>query len=90
MLPEAKYQRCTAHFCRNGFSVTPHSNVKMVDKMLKVIHTHENKKTTREKFKAVVSQSHYWYEYGSNARWENRNRSVFFNAVPSSTLNREI
>ncbi len=38
VFPEAKYQRCTVHFYRNVFSVTPHSKVKLVAKMLKAIH----------------------------------------------------
>ena len=35
VFPEAKYQRCTVHFYRNIFSVTPRSKVKLVAKMLK-------------------------------------------------------
>lgn len=38
VFPEAKYQRCTAHFYRNVFSVVPKSKVKIVVKMLKAIH----------------------------------------------------
>ena len=34
VFPEAKYQRCTVHFYRNVFSVTPRSKVKLVAKML--------------------------------------------------------
>jgi len=30
VFPEAKYQRCTVHFYRNIFSVTPRSKVKLV------------------------------------------------------------
>ncbi len=44
VFPEAKYQRCTVHFYRNVFSVTPRSKVKLVAKMLKAIHAQENKK----------------------------------------------
>ena len=40
--PEAKYQRCTVHFYRNVFSVTPRSKVKLVAKMLKAIHAQES------------------------------------------------
>ena len=32
VFPEAKYQRCTVHFYRNVFSVTPRSKVKLVTK----------------------------------------------------------
>ena len=38
VFPEAKYQRCTVHFYRNVFSVTPRSKAKLVAKMLKAIH----------------------------------------------------
>lgn len=34
VFPEAQYQRCTVHFYRNMFSVTPRSKVKLVAKML--------------------------------------------------------
>ena len=53
VLPEAKYQRCTVHFYRNVFSVTPRSRAKLVAKMLKTIHAQE---TAREKAKAVVEE----------------------------------
>ncbi len=56
VFPEAKYQRCTVHFYRNVFSVTPRSKVKLVSKMLKAIHAQENKKAAREKAKAVVEE----------------------------------
>ena len=49
VFPEAKYQRCTVHFYRNVFSVTPRSKVKLVAKMLKAIHAQESKKAAREK-----------------------------------------
>ena len=54
VFPEAKYQRCTVHFYRNVFSVTPRSKVKMVAKMLKAIHTQESQKAARKKAKAVA------------------------------------
>ena len=44
VFPEAKYQRCTVHFCRNVFSVTSRSKVKLVAKMLKVIRAQESKR----------------------------------------------
>ncbi len=58
VFPEAKYQRCTVHFYRNVFSVTPRSKVKLVAKMLKAIHAQESKKAAREKAKAVVEELH--------------------------------
>ena len=51
---DTKYQRCTVHFYRNVFSVTPRSKVKLAAKMLKVIHAQESKAAAREKAKAVV------------------------------------
>lgn len=56
VFPEAKYQRCTVHFYRNVFSVTPRSKVKPVAKMLRAIHAQENKKASGEKAKAVVAE----------------------------------
>ena len=56
VFPEAKYQRCTVHFYRNVFSVTPRSKVKPVAKMLKAIHAQESKKAAREKARSVVAE----------------------------------
>lgn len=56
VFPDAKYQRCTVHFYRNVFSVTPRSKVKLVAKMLKAIHAQESKKAAREKAKAVIAE----------------------------------
>ena len=56
VFPEAKYQRCTVDFCRNVFSVTPLSKVKLVAKMLKAIYVQESKRAARQKAKAVVEQ----------------------------------
>ena len=56
VFPEDKYQRCTVHFYRNVFSVTPRSKVNLVAKMLKAIHAQESKKAAREKARAVVEE----------------------------------
>ena len=48
VFPEAKYQRCTVHFYRNVFSMTPHFKVKRVFKMRKAIHAQESKKAARK------------------------------------------
>ena len=70
VFPEAKYQRCTVHFYRNVFSVTPRSKVKLVAKMLKAIHAQESKKAAREKAKAVVEQLRlYEAERGRQGKW---------------------
>ena len=56
MFPDAKYQRCTVHFYRNVFSVVPKSKIKIVAKMLKVIHAQESQKASRDKSKAVAAE----------------------------------
>ena len=69
MFPEAKYQRCTVHFYRNVFSVTPRSKVKLVAKMLKAIHAQERKKAAREKAKAVVEELRFMKLKEAAGRW---------------------
>ena len=49
IFPDARYQRCTVHFYRNIFSVTPRNKMKTVGLMLKAIHAQESKETAREK-----------------------------------------
>ena len=56
VFPDAKYQRCTVHFYRNVFSVTPRSKMKLVAKMLKAIHAQESKNAAKEKAKTVVQE----------------------------------
>lgn len=54
VFPKAKYQRCTVHFYRNVFSVTPRSRMKEVAAMLKAIHAQEDKEAAKEKAAAVA------------------------------------
>lgn len=49
VFPDARYQRCTVHFYRNIFSVTPRNRMKAVSMMLKAIHSQESKEAAREK-----------------------------------------
>ena len=49
VFPDARYQRCTVHFYRNIFSVTPRNKMKTVALMLKAIHAQESKEAAREK-----------------------------------------
>jgi putative transposase len=51
--PEVKWQRCTVHFYRNVFSVTPAKRMPEVAAMLKAIHASEDKKAALEKAEAV-------------------------------------
>ncbi len=54
IFPDARYQRCTVHFYRNIFSVTPRNKVKTVAMMLKTVHAQENKETAREKASQII------------------------------------
>lgn len=49
VFPDARYQRCTVHFYRNIFSVTPRNRKKAVSMMPKAIHSQESKEAAREK-----------------------------------------
>ena len=56
VFPDACYQRCTVHFYRNIFSVTPKNKVKTVAMMLKAIHAQESKAAAREKALQVAEK----------------------------------
>ena len=54
--PDAKYQRCTVHFYRNVFSVTPRKLMREVSMMLKAIHAQENREAAIKKAESVVQR----------------------------------
>lgn len=56
VFPDARYQRCTVHFYRNIFSVTPRNKMKAVSMMLKAIHSQESKEAAREKAVQVAEK----------------------------------
>ena len=56
VFPEAKYPRCTVHFYRNIFSVTPRKHMREVTRMLKAIHAQESKEAARKKACDVVEK----------------------------------
>lgn len=56
VFPEAKYQRCTVHFYRNIFSVTPKRHSRKVAMMLKAIHAQESKEAARQKAQLVIQE----------------------------------
>ena len=56
VFPEAKYQRCTVHFYRNVFSVTPRKHMREVTRMLKAIHAQESKEAARQKAQDIVEK----------------------------------
>ncbi len=55
-LSKCPYQRCTVHFYRNIFSVTPRNRMKAVSMMLKAIHSQESKEAAREKSAQVAAK----------------------------------
>lgn len=64
---DACYQRCTVHFYRNTFSVTPHNKMKTVGMMLKVIHAQKSKEAVRE-MAAQVAEKLQEMKLGSAAK----------------------
>ena len=56
VFPEAKYQRCTVHFYRNVFTVTPKAKMKQVTLMLKAIHAQESKEAVQEKAVSIAAK----------------------------------
>lgn len=56
VFPDAKYQRCTVHFYRNIFSVTPCNKMKTVALMLKAILAQESKEAARKKTVQVAEK----------------------------------
>ena len=56
VFPEDKYQRCTVHFYRNVFTVTPKTKMKQVALMLKAIHAQESKEAAQEKAASIAAK----------------------------------
>ena len=56
VFPEAKYQRCTVHFYRNVFTVTPKTKMKQVTLILKAIHAQESKEAAQEKAASIAAK----------------------------------
>ncbi len=56
VFPDSRFQRCTVHFYRNVFSVTPRWKMKEVAAMLKAIHAQESKDAAKEKAAKVVAK----------------------------------
>lgn len=56
VFPDARYQRCTVHFYRNIFSVTPRNKMKTVSMMLKAIHAQECRVSAQDKAKQVAQK----------------------------------
>lgn len=54
--PQSIFHRCTVHFYRNVFSVTPRSKGKQIAAMLKAIHAQEDKDAAKEKTAMVVAK----------------------------------
>ena len=56
VFPDARFQRCTVHFYRNVFTVTPSTKMRTVSMMLKTIHSQESKAAAREKAALVAEK----------------------------------
>ena len=56
VFPENQYQRCSVHFFRNIFAVTPRSRGKLVTKIFKAIYAHESKNAAQKKTRALVGR----------------------------------
>lgn len=57
VFPQAKWQRCVVHFYRNVFTKVPRNEVgRKVIKMLKAIHSQEDKAEAREKANRVIKE----------------------------------
>ena len=54
--PEAKWQRCVAHFYRNLWTAVPTGKVKEVAGMLKAIHAQEDAKAAKEKAFQIIEK----------------------------------
>ena len=55
VFPDAAYQRCTVHFCRNALSKVPSSKKKAVAARLKAMHAQESFEACEEKALRVAS-----------------------------------
>lgn len=49
VFPDARYQRCTVHFYRNIFSVTPRNKMKTAALIPKAIHAQKSKEAAHKK-----------------------------------------
>lgn len=56
VFPDARYQRCTVHFYRNIFSVTPCNKMEAIAMMLKAIHAQKTKEAVREEARQVAEK----------------------------------
>lgn len=56
VFPDARYQCCTIHFCRNIFSVTPRNKTKAVVFILEAIYSQESKEAACEKTVQVAEK----------------------------------
>ena len=81
VFPKAKYQRCTVHFYRNIFTVTPKTKMKQVTLMLKAIHAQESKETAQEKAASIALtyidfSTEHWSRIRTNNLTERVNREI--------------
>ena len=83
VFPDARYQRCTVHFYRNIFSVTPRNKMKTVALMLKAIHAQESKEAAKkvedgieETLTYMDFPTQHWTRIRTNNAIERLNREI--------------
>ena len=83
VFPNSKFQRCTVHFYRNVFAVTPRSKMKEVAAMLKAIHAQESKEAAQKIEDSILETLTYmdfpyahWSKLRSNNVIERLNREI--------------
>ena len=83
VFPDARYQRCTVHFYRNIFSVTPRNKMKTVALMLKAIHAQESKEAAKkvedgieETLTYMDFPTQHWTRIRTNSAIERLNREI--------------
>ena len=83
VFPDARYQRCTVHFYRNIFSVTPRNKIKTVALMLKAIHAQESKEAAKkvedgieETLTYMDFPTQHWTRIRTNNAIERLNREI--------------
>ena len=54
--PEALWQRCVVHFCRNVFTEVPSAKVKEVAAMLKAVHAQEDREAALAKAEVIAAK----------------------------------
>ena len=76
VLPEARYQRCTARFYRNALAKVPKSKRSRVAAMLKAIHAMESREGFAETLTYCEMPREHWRRIRTNNAIERLNREI--------------